>query len=1088
MKLFEIDLAWEPVITARSYRLYRSGSLIYSGSNTTFNDTGLNSGSQYSYSVTSVNSTGESTPSKPLVTYTAEPEFPPTPPTTPTGLEVTVLDDTETHLTWNSVNGEMVYKVYRDGVLVYSPNTNSQLDTDLTPSTSYSYTVSARNSAGESVQSSPVVIVTSAIPLPSTPTNLTPIVVSSIEIDLTWHTVIGVANYRLYRDGNLIYTGTDPAYNDINLSPNTTYSYRVASKNSSGESIQSSPVSATTQFLSTPTGLAAYPISTNEIDLVWNSVIGASKYRIYTGSNVIYFGDTTTFNNTGLTSNTTYYYRVKAVDINNVESSFSPIVSAATYRLYPTPPTNLSASIISSTQINLTWNTVTDATSYILYRGATSIYSSANPYYNDTGLTSNTTYNYTVRAVNPLGQSILSSILSAKTQNIPIPATPTGLIATSVSTSAIDLTWNSVSGASSYNVYRNNILVYSPVTNSQHDTGLVINTTYNYKVEAVNSTGISPQSSIVQGTTLGLAAPTNLSASVISTSEIDLIWNSVVNATSYRLYRNNTLIYSGSNNTFNDTSLSSGTLYSYTASAVNAGGESGMSNVITARTKYSIPVAPTGLAATSVSATQINLTWNTVVGAAFYNVYRLSSGIVYSPSTNSQIDTGLTNDTQYIYSVSAVNNNGMPGGESLVSSTVAATTRLLPPATLTTTYISDIRIDLSWSPVLHVVTYNLYRDGVLISPGTGATTFSDIGRPGGQLYTYTVSAVNANGESTTRSLQVTATSPPVLRVTSIGEIDIDLAWTTTAAVSKYNIYRNGVYITYVGPAVLSYHDLGLTVNTSYQYTIVADLVSGISVSSNIVTAATIPDRALAFNYVGSIHTPNPYTDYGTAKSLGNFGAITVEAWIRVDNNTRLGTDNTLIATRIVGSGQLIYGTNNAYAGTWSLGLSTGEFGYGADGYISKGGFTIGDVNGGKAIIGGTEVQNGSRIDYSDQGYYQWSHLVGQYDGTNMKLWTNGNLDGVLYCPGLTIVNNMSTIIGDAGRYFGYSGIIDEIRVSNIARYTTGFTPTKRFINDSNTVAYWKFNELFGSYVADSSGNKHTVTLVGSPVRVNGVTV
>jgi hypothetical protein len=73
-------------------------------------------------------------------------------------------------------------------------------------------------------------------------------------------------------------------------------------------------------------------------------------------------------------------------------------------------------------------------------------------------------------------------------------------------------------------------------------------------------------------------------------------------------------------------------------------------------------------------------------------------------------------------------------------------------------------------------------------------------------------------------------------------------------------------------------------------------------------------------------------------------------------------------------------------------------------------------------------------------------------------------------------------IGDidtGGSGAAYSGTIDEVRMSKVARYTTTFTPATSFTVDSDTVGYWKFNEGSGGTAADATGI-HNGTLQGSP--------
>ena len=128
----------------------------------------------------------------------------------------------------------------------------------------------------------------------------------------------------------------------------------------------------------------------------------------------------TTFGDTGLIASTVYSYRVKAVDAaSNVSVNYSPVASATTQAppdtIPPTNPTGLTATSVSSSQIDLAWTAATDSggsglAGYRVERcqgvGCTTFVQIATPVpnsYSDPGLTAGTSYSYRVRAADGAG-------------------------------------------------------------------------------------------------------------------------------------------------------------------------------------------------------------------------------------------------------------------------------------------------------------------------------------------------------------------------------------------------------------------------------------------------------------------------------------------------------------------------------------------------------------------------------------------------------------------------------------------------------------------------------------------------------------
>ena len=168
---------------------------------------------------------------------------------------------------------------------------------------------------------------------PSKPLNLTATKQGTTSIKLTWKQNANSTKYKIYRTTNSNGTNyvevkeiTDVAtVNWINndLTPNTTYYYKITALNDIGESDFSAEASAKTDPLppSTPTGVTVTAITTTTVRITWNTVENATKYTVYRSNteNGVYTKITTledatatSYTNNNVQSNKTYYYKVTA--------------------------------------------------------------------------------------------------------------------------------------------------------------------------------------------------------------------------------------------------------------------------------------------------------------------------------------------------------------------------------------------------------------------------------------------------------------------------------------------------------------------------------------------------------------------------------------------------------------------------------------------------------------------------------------------------------------------------------------------------------------------------------------------------------
>ncbi|HEX5090526.1 MAG TPA: LamG-like jellyroll fold domain-containing protein [Nocardioides sp.] len=599
---------------------------------------------------------------------------------------------------------------------------------------------------------------------PSAPTGLAATPVNATRIDLGWAAStdnVGVTGYRVERCAgaactNFAQVGTPAGvtFSDTGLAGSTTYRYQVRAVDAAGNlGAYSSIVPATTPAApdttapSAPAGLTATPVSTSRIDLGWTAStdnVGVTGYSVERcqGTGCTAFAEVgtptgTAFSDTGLSAGTTYRYRVRAVDAAGNVGAYSSIVTTATPAVPdtspPSAPTGLTATAVSATRIDLGWTASTDDVGVAGYRverctGAActnfaQVGTPAGVTFSDTGLAASTTYRYQVRAVDAAGNlGDYSSIVPATTPAAPdttAPSAPTGLTATAVGTTRIDLGWTASTdnvGVTGYRLERCQgasctswAQVATPTTTSYSDTGLTQNTTYRYRVRAVDAAGnLSAYSAIVNRATLAPdttapTAPTALAATVVSTSRIDLGWTAstdAVGVTGYRVERCQgagcttwAQVGTPTANSYSDTGLTPATTYRFRVRATDAAGNlSSYSSIVTAATQAAPdttpPSAPTGVTATAGGSTVMGLSWTAAtddVGVTGYRVERCQGtsctdfGQVGTASGTSFSDTGLTALTTYRYQVRAVDAAGNLGPYSTIASGTTLDASAPPP-------------------------------------------------------------------------------------------------------------------------------------------------------------------------------------------------------------------------------------------------------------------------------------------------------------------------------------------------------------------------------------------------------------------------
>jgi chitodextrinase len=447
-----VTLSWTAStdnVAVAGYDVLRNGSIVGTPTLTpTFTDAGLTPSTTYTYTVEAFDSSGNKSAQSTSISATTQQATisygggggggggstqDTTPPSVPTGLTVSSTTSSTVSLSWTASTdnvGVSGYTIFNNGTQVGTSETTSYTDSGLTPSTEYTYTVSGCDAAANnSAQSTSVQATTTSsgssdtIP-PSVPTGLTNTTTASTTESFSWTAStdnVGVTGYKIFRNGSQIDTSTSVSFSDSGLTPSTGYSYTVSAYDAAGNnSAQSSALAITTSSSSSdttppsvPTNLLQSLLTDSSVTVSWTAStdnVGVTGYNILRNGTQVGTSSTTSYLDLDLNPSTTYSYTIEAYDAAGNTSAQSSTLSvttpATTDTTPPSTPTNLASSNITSNSVTLTWTASTDnvgVTGYYILRDGSSIGSTTNTTYGDSGLSPDTNYTYAVEAFDLAG-------------------------------------------------------------------------------------------------------------------------------------------------------------------------------------------------------------------------------------------------------------------------------------------------------------------------------------------------------------------------------------------------------------------------------------------------------------------------------------------------------------------------------------------------------------------------------------------------------------------------------------------------------------------------------------------------------------
>lgn len=601
------------------------------------------------------------------------------------------------------------------------------------------------------------------------------------------------------------------------------------------------------------------------------------------------------------------------------------VMSLSTDTQAPSVPTGVTVFEYNTNQMTVSWNASSDISGtvvgYKIYRNSTYLIDVTNgTRYVDTVTSSTTCYEYQVaaydQAQNLSALSTKAGVLNRCSNNqTPLFSGPTGLNATAVSASQINLSWNSVSGAVSYNVYRNNTkIAYSITQPSYNNTSLAPSTSYSYYVTAISSTGSeSTNSATATATTWstgGSTAPTptptptptytstqtytpNSPSSLrqltgsVSSAQIVIAWNdNSNNEDKFNIEKKKSsdsttswtyLAQVGTNVTqYTDTAIVSGVQYDYRVQACLSGtGCSGYSTLLNAifNTTTSTTLSFTNVLADSITSNSARITWTTNIASdstVEYNLANSTSSIASTARCDQGGNvlshcvnlTGLSSGANYQYRVKSKDASGnisISGTYTFTTATTSTTDTQPPtaPTFLQGSSLSAADIKLTWiasSDNSDSVGYEVYR-GNVVAGTTSLTELIDTNLAADTNYSYTVYAKDKAGNRSGSSNMVQVRTQPVtsknqtsadvtppsqpyyLAYTAVDSATIKLTWRASSdslGVKGYKIYRDKTYLGTTSN--LEFLNSGLTAGVAYEYTVSAyDEAGNVSIESSALT-------------------------------------------------------------------------------------------------------------------------------------------------------------------------------------------------------------------------------------------------------------
>jgi fibronectin type 3 domain-containing protein len=515
-----------------------------------------------------------------------------------------------------------------------------------------------------------------------------------------------------------------------------------------------------------------------------------------------------------------------------------------------------------------------------------------------------------------------------------------------------------------------------------------------------------------------------------------------------------------------------------------------------------IPPTPTGLAATAVSISQINLAWTASPGALHYRIKRAtSSGGPYTslpaePNTTTWSDTGLTTGTTYYYVVSALNGSG----ESTDSAQAQATTLTAPPAAPTGVTLTSgpNRITLNWTAAGGATSYTVKRATssggpyTTVAEGLTGTTYTDTGVANDVTYYYVVSAANANGSSP-ESTEVAIAA---------GTLCVHLKFDESSGAIATDSSGRAQHATLVSApgfaAGMLDNALELPASSAQHAKLPSGIVSGLTdfTVSTWVKVNTFANWQRIFDFgTGTNNYMFLTTQYPGSAAKLRFGIRTPSvAEQKIDSSIALTAGVwTHIAVIRTGTTVSLY-INGTLAGSGTITLSPADLGFTTLNYLGKSQFNdpylnaaLDDFRLHAYAMSGDELADlanpaaGAPRQLAAAPGHTYANLTWTPNGTTTYTVKRSTTSGGPYA---TVAENVTALT------YTDTGLTNDVTYYYVVSGASGGVPgpdsAEVSVTPSPLTLHLKFDQSSGAVAADSSSGARHATLVNGPGFVAGI--